>query len=119
MEWMQSDLSVNQFLIRKGMNEYLYTKVDIKEWKKERDQIYARASAKFKTRMVNDIADKYSNYRKLWGGVEKLCEKFINRESELDAVDPMDVARISIAIEKAMKGIRLLDGSSMIGRAHV
>jgi hypothetical protein len=57
------------------------------------------------------IVDKFSNFRKLWGGVQMLSAKFI-REHQEGKINPQKVNAIADAVDKAMKGMRLLEGQS-------
>jgi len=62
-------------------------------------------------RQSHAIVKKYSNFEKLWGGVQFLAAKFI-KQHQAGKVNPGKVNQIADAIDKAMKGTRLLNNES-------
>jgi hypothetical protein len=113
LEWLGSGLSINQFAKFKGINDSLfYTSINADDWKKERKEITSRAIEKLKDRMSSDLSKKFSNFPKLWDGVRELCTRILVQYQDKEIIEPSEVERIANALEKTMKGTRLLDGES-------
>ena len=117
MEWLESDLTINKFRETKEINNgYFYTNIDVDDWYKAKHELDKKTLNKLTNKLSTEIANKYSDYNKLWKAVKIQAASIIKKTQKKDGtISPMstyDLNNLSRVIETALRSERLIQGDS-------
>lgn len=112
-EWLAGSETLNQFRLRKGFSaKWFYHKVEQLDWEGARQRIAKKALQKIETAGANSIAKEFENNERLWRAVEAQAARILNQQIKDQNLDPVALAALSQAIERALKNRRLILGQS-------
>lgn len=111
LAYMSSDDSVNAVLDRDKVTRGRHVSRQTKGWVEERKKLHQRILEKIKTQIVNTNVKQWESQTKLWKAVEGQAAQILKRHIETDKpLKPQELASLTVAIEKALKGQKLIIG---------
>ena len=112
-EWLQTDLSLNQFRIGKDIAKAVfYPHVEKGKWTETKRKNAERTLNKINTKVVNAQADKWEDYRELYKDVKKQLKRIVGKfgEDEDKTIPIRDLKDIAETLGKLTSGLSFLDG---------
>ena len=120
IEWLSSNLNLNQFRESKKIDKaHFYKSIDIEKWQEARQTIYNQALKKLQNKKSTAIANRYDDYLKLWGAVKIQAVRILkDSQTASKPMRPGQLAQLAQAIETALKSEKLILGEATENVAH-
>lgn len=111
LEYMTSDISLNALLekykIASGRNFQKQTK----GWIEERKKLHQEITDRVKAQLVEAKSEQWKDQINLWKAVQGEAARILKQHIEAEKpLEPRELASLTVAIEKALKGQMLIIG---------